>query len=57
MHSRLGKGMLFFSRTVADALQRAITIGRAWLILIGTDKFISFFILPRRPTRLADIDK
>jgi len=56
-HNRLGKGMLFFSRAVADALEGAITIRRARLILTGTDNFFSFFVLPGRPARLADIHK
>jgi hypothetical protein len=49
--------MLFLSRAVADALESALTIRRAWLMLVGTDVFRSVFVLPGCPARLADIYK
>lgn len=56
-HVRLGKSVLFFSRAVADALENALTIRRARLMLIGTDNFSSFFVLSGCPARLADVYK
>ena len=56
-HARLGKSMLFFSRAVADALESALTIRRARLMLIGTDNFCSVFVLSGCPARLADVYK
>ena len=49
--------MLFFSRAIADALESAVTIRRARLILIGTDNFFSIFVLSGCPARLADVYK
>jgi hypothetical protein len=56
-HARLGKSMLFFSRAIADALESAIAIRRARLMLIGTDNFFSVFVLSGCPARLADVYK
>jgi hypothetical protein len=49
--------MLFSSGAVADTLERAISIRLAPLVLRGTDKFVSVFILSGRPAGLADVYK
>jgi hypothetical protein len=54
---RLGKRMLFSSRTVTDALERTISIRRTGFVLIGTGDSSSIFVLPGCPARLADIYK
>lgn len=47
--------MLFSSWAVTDALEGAIAIRRARLVLLGTDKLFSVFVLPRCPARLPDV--
>jgi hypothetical protein len=49
--------MLLVGWAVTDALKRAVSIRRAGLVRIGTDSIFSLFVLPRCPTRLADIYK
>jgi hypothetical protein len=54
---RLGKSVLFFSWTVTDTLERAISIRRPRLVLFGADTFPPVFVLPGCPARLADVHK
>ena len=55
--SRLRKRMLLVSRTVADALERTVSIRGARVMPIGTDSVISVLVLPGCSARLADIYK
>jgi hypothetical protein len=49
--------MLFSSWAVTDALERAVSIRRARLVLMGTDNVFAVFVLPGCPARLADVYK
>ena len=49
--------MLLVGRTVANALERAISIRRARFVPIGTDCIVSVFVLLGCPAWLADIYK
>jgi hypothetical protein len=49
--------MLFSSRAIADALESAIAIRGARLVLSGTDNLFSVFVLSRCPAGLADVYK
>jgi hypothetical protein len=49
--------MLLVSRPVTDALERTVPIRRANFVPIGTESVASVLVLPRCPTRLADVYK
>ncbi len=55
--TRLRKRVLFSSRTVADALERAVSIRGTRFLFIGTDAFLSVFVLSRCAARLSGVDK